>query len=367
MEVIATADMPTWVGHAPGDAERLFVMEKAGRILIIAGGTVLPDPFLDLTLLVESSGGEQGLLGLAFDPDYAANGFFYVYYTRPDNAVVVARYEVTADPEIADPGSAQTVMVIPKPGINHNGGWIGFGPDGYLYLAVGNGPGLNSQDLGILLGKMLRIDVAGDDFPADALRNYAIPPGNPYAGTEWAGEIWASGLRNPWRAGFDPATGDLFIGDVGLLGWEELNFQLADTAGANYGWNCKEGTHCTGLPDCSCAHPDLVDPIFEYANPSNTGAAIIAGVVYRGRAIPDLVGAYIFADHYVNNGGRIWKLRHDGSGTVTELEEIQEIVAGQPTNTKPASFGVDAAGEIYFTDLLGGEIFKIVPIGGGGP
>ena len=368
VEVVATVSVPVWVGHAPGDFDRLFVLERLGQIRIIADGVVLDDPFLDLTFLVDADGGEQGLLGLAFGPDYQTNGFFYVYYTRqPDNAVVIQRYEVTADPDVADPDSAQTVLVIPQIGANHNGGWIGFGPDGYTYLAVGNGPGADSQSLDILLGKMLRIDVSCDGFPKDPERNYAIPPDNPFVGRGGAEEIWAYGLRNPWRAGFDPATGDLYIGDVGSALWEELNFQPADSpGGANYGWSCKEGNHCTGLPSsCSCADPDLVDPIFEYPNPPDAPAAIIGGVVYRGCAIPDLVGAYIFADQFVWRGGRIWKLRHDGKGNITELEEIQdELAAGPSSIALLTSFGVDAWGEIYFADRGGGEIFKIVPADG---
>lgn len=368
VELVATAAQPTWIGHAPGDdASRLVVAEKAGRIRVIDDGLLLTEPFLDIASLVVSNQSEQGLLGVAFHPDYESNGFFYVTYTRPsDDAVVVERYMVSADPDIADAGSALTILVIPQPGVVHNGGWIDFGPDRFLYLALGDGPGADAQDLGILLGKVLRIDVDCDDFPGDDGRNYGIPADNPFVGTGAAGEIWAYGLRNTWRAGFDDQTGDLYVGDVGQNAREELNFQPAASAGGeNYGWRCREGTLCTGDPSCSCDDPDLVEPLFEYAHPQSSPAAIIAGVVYRGCAIPDLAGAFVFADHFVIHSGRIWRLRHDGAGAVTELVEIQDELFGSLSSTvKPASFGTDASGEIYLADILGGEIYKIVPADG---
>ena len=363
--LVATVDEPVFVTHAPGDFDRLFVLGRHGRIFVVSDGQLLDDPFLDLTGLVQSGENEQGLLGLAFHPEYQANGLFYVNYTRDDdpatveNETVIARYEVTADPDVADPGSAQTVMIVAQPRRNHNGGWLGFGPDGYLYLAFGDGGGGydpcdNAQDLDSLLGKLLRVDVDCDGFPNDPQRNYGIPPDNPFVGRAGADEIWVYGLRNPWRCSFDPA-GNLYIGDVGQALWEELNFQPAGSPGGeNYGWDCKEGTfNCTGQPTCVCNDPTLVDPIFEFTQLADP-AVIIGGYVYRGCGIPDLSGSYIFADRF----GPIWRLVYDGT-QIVELEEIQDQV-DPPGFTLPSSFGEDAFGEIYFCDSVPGDVHRIV-------
>ena len=238
---VAFIDAPVFLTHAPGDQSRLFVLEKAGRILVIKDGNLLAEPFLDLIALVHSGENEQGLLGLAFHPDYQTNGLFYVNYIRDDdpgtveNETVIARYAVSADPDVADPDSGQTVMIVAQPRRNHNGGWIGFSPDGYLYLAFGDGGGgndpfQNAQNLDSLLGKLLRIDINCDGFPADPDRNYGIPPDNPFVGVAGADEIWAYGLRNPWQCSFDP-DGNLYIGDVGQASREELNFQPASSPG----------------------------------------------------------------------------------------------------------------------------------------
>ncbi|MCH8343186.1 MAG: PQQ-dependent sugar dehydrogenase [Planctomycetes bacterium] len=364
--LVANIGFPVFLTHAPCDFNRLFVVGKFGRISIIKDGAVLDDPFLDLTDLVVSGPNEQGLLGLAFHPDFETNGFFYVNYTRtPDGDTVVARYAVSADPDVADPDSVQPVMLVEQPTNHHNAGWIGFGPnDGYLYIALGDGGGEpydtgdNAQNLDNLLGSILRIDVDCDDFPADPNRNYGIPPDNPFVGIDGADEIWAYGLRNPWRCSLDRETGDLYIGDVGQDAWEEVNFRPGSSAGGeNYGWDCKEGTRCTAEKTCDCTDPTLVDPMFEYAHASP--AVVIGGYVYRGCAIPDLVGAYLFADLF----GRIWRLEHD-NGTIIELREIQDELApvGGPPLNSVTSFGEDAFGELYLCDrTVGGKVFKIVP------
>ncbi len=237
--LVANIGFPVFLTHAPGDFNRLFVVGKLGRISIIKDGAVLDDPFLNLTNLVLSVGNEQGLLGLAFHPDFETNGFFYVNYTRtPDGDTVVARYAVSADPDVADPDSVQPVMLVEQPSQRHNAGWIGFGPnDGYLYIALGDGgggpfdPGDNAQNLDNLLGNILRVEVDCDDFPGDPDRNYGIPPNNPFVGIDGADEIWAYGLRNPWRCSLDRETGDLYIGDVGQDLWDELNFQPGNSTG----------------------------------------------------------------------------------------------------------------------------------------
>ncbi len=270
---------------------------------------------------------------------------------------MIARYAVTADPDVADPDSAETVLIIDQPKATHNGGWLGFGPDGYLYISSGDGGGgqsNNAQNLDVLLGKMLRIDINCDEFPGDPQRNYGIPPDNPFVGGPGTGEIWAYGLRNPWRCSFDRQTGDLYIGDVGAGGREEINFQPAGSGGGeNYGWDCKEGTQCTGEATCECTDGTLVDPIFEYPHAGPPPTAVIGGYVYRGSAIPGLAGAYVFADHSV----QIWRLRHDGS-EVTELVEIQDEL---PPTFWVASFGEDASGELYICEVGFTEgIYRIV-------
>lgn len=361
-------DNPVYLTHAPCDFDRLFVIEKPGLIRIIKDGNVLGQPFLDLTDVVRTNGNEQGLLGLAFHPDYAMNGLFYVNYTRePDGASTIARYQVTSDPDVADFESAQLIITVAQPGQTHNAGWIDFSPiDSYLYVAIGDGgggydPDDDAQNINILLGKIIRVDVDGDDFPGDPNRNYGIPLNNPFVGKEGLDEIWAYGLRNTWRCSFDRETGDLYIADVGQNAREELNFQPANsTGGENYGWDCIEGTLCTNQQTCECADPQLVDPIFEYVH-EGSNSAVIGGYVYRGCAIPDLTGAYIFADRRVNIGHPIWKLRHI-NGKISDIQEIQgELDPGKGLSIGAiSSFGEDAFGELYICDTQGHELFKIV-------
>lgn len=355
---------PVCLAAPPGDRNRLFVLEQhAGRIRILDRdtGQVRPQSFLEVDGL--ATGNEQGLLGLAFHPEFAENGFFYVNCTLEggvfgNGVTSVRRYQVSGDPDVADPTSAQTVLTFDQPFANHNGGWLGFGPrDGFLYVSVGDGgsandPGRRAQNLAELFGKMLRLDVNGDDFSDDPERNYRIPPDNPFSGRSGARpEIWAYGLRNPWRASFDRLTGDLYIGDVGQGRLEEIDFQPADSPGGeNYGWRWKEGTRNTGL-DPVGPEP-LVVPIHEYSH--EDGIAVIGGYVYRGTALPELQGTYFFADH----DGPVWSFRFDGRKKAEFRDRTEELTAagaiGQIT-----SFGEDADGELYLLSLEG-SVHRIV-------
>ena len=347
IETVATGfTSPMAIRHAGDGSGRVFVVEQAGVIRIIEDGTNLPTPFLDISSLVVS-GGEQGLLGLAFHPNYETNGFFYVNYTAPDNPLdktVVARYTVSAgDPNVANPASAFTIIEIEQTFGNHNGGDIHFSPtDGYLYIGMGDGGGWDtSQDLTTLLGKMLRIDVDGGT-------PYAIPADNPYVGNAGAlDEIWASGLRNPWRWSFDRATGDMLIGDVGEGSWEEMDFGADGVGGLNYGWPCKEGNADFETQFCTGGET-LEAPFFELSH--GTGAcSIIGGYVYRGSAIPSLVGYTMFSDWC---SGESFFARQTAPGVWT-TEQWDDV----PTFTV-VGYGEDEAGEIYLT--MGGEIGRLV-------
>jgi glucose/arabinose dehydrogenase len=372
---------PIGVMHAPGDYERVFVIEKQGRIRVLrdtdADGDLdlLATAFLDIDAIVGGGGttnDERGLLGLAFHPDYQSNGFFYVNYTDTvtPNDTVVAKYQVSADPDVAIGTAVEQVIMIGQPDTNHNGGWMAFGPnDGYLYIAMGDGggacdPGQRAQNLNELLGKMLRLDVNGDDFPGDAAKNYAIPPDNPFVGVAGLDEIWAYGLRNPWRNAFDSATGDLYIADVGQGQREEINFQPASSSGGeNYGWDCREGTQCSTVSGCTvsgcvCTDPGFTDPFHEYTHAA--GCSITGGEVYRGCAIPDLRGTYFFADYCTDT---IWSLRYDGVAETEFTDRTAELDPPSFSILSITSFGTDAAGEIYICDQDGGEVFKIVPNG----
>lgn len=342
VEVVRGLSRPLYVTHAGDGSGRLFVVEQTGAIRIVQGVVLLDTPFLDVSGLISQealSGGysERGLLGLAFDPAYAENGHFYINYTDRGGDTVVARYTVSADdPNRADPNSASTVITVEQPYANHNGGHLDFGPDGYLYVALGDGgsggdPQGNGQNPGTLLGKILRLDVSGDS-------GYRVPPDNPFANDPNARpEIWAWGLRNPWRMSFDRETGDLYFGDVGQGEWEEINFQPADSAGGeNYGWNAYEGTHIySGAAPAS----DVVMPVLEYSHGTG-GCSITGGYVYRGQAIPGLQGYYFYGDWC---SGTLWTGIRDGAGTwhgEVSLESGRAI----------SSFGQDEAGELYLVD-----------------
>jgi len=370
--VAAGLTSPVFATSPPGDLQRLFILEQPGRIRILKAGTLLTQPFLDIQGLVNNGGNEQGLLGLAFHPQYATNGYFYVYYTAGSGAgnVVIERYSVTSNPDSANAGSALRILSIAEPFTNHNGGHIEFGPDGYLYAGPGDGgsggdPADRAQNGMVLLGKMLRIDVNGDDFPADPNRNYAIPPSNPFAGNpSFLDEIWAWGMRNPYRFSFDRLTGDLWIGDVGQNCWEEIDFQPASSAGGeNYGWDTMEGLHCfneSNFNDCNNGpcNTGFVDPILEYSHGGSPfRCSLTGGVVYRGSAIPAIQGAYFYADYCSN---QIWSLRYAG-GTVTDLTDWTATLDPPTTNINSiVAFGQDGAGEMYIVDR-GGEVFKVLP------
>ena len=353
---------PVHVAAPRLDPTRLFVVEQGGRVRLVKDGTLLRDPFLDVAAKV-SCCGEQGLLGIAFHPDYASNGRFFVFYTNTDGDEVVERYRVSPDLDRADDTSGLVLLTVPDFAPNHNGGQLAFGPDGYLYVGLGDGggggdPQETGQDLTRLLGKILRLDVDVDVPPY-----YAVPPTNPFAGrTDARGEIWAYGLRNPWRFGFDRATGDLYIGDVGQGSWEEIDVQPAASAGGeNYGWDVFEGRHCfePTPPAQSCPSPPtgFTMPVLEYDH--GEGCSVTGGLVYRGCAMPDLRGTYFFADFctaFVRTFRGV-----TGGDALNPADRTADVAPGMSLSIgAPTSFGEDARGELYIADY-DGEVFKIVP------
>jgi glucose/arabinose dehydrogenase len=371
--------------------ERLFIVQKGGLIRIVqSNGSVLPTPFLDISDLV-SGGSEQGLLGLAFHPEYGENGYFFVNYTDTSGNTQIVRYDVSAtDPNVADPDNALTVLSIVQPLSNHNGGNLEFGPDGYLYIGLGDGggsgdPGNYGQNMASLLGKMLRIapviptiipppdpiptptqqlylpyiqKAEGEVAPPPYLDpdcgngNYSIPADNPFVedAPDTCNEIWAAGLRNPWRYSFDRLLGDLYIADVGQNAWEEVNWQPASSRGGeNYGWRCYEGNHTYNLTGCGPAEL-YTFPIHEY-NHSQGDRSITGGFVYRGSDYPALWGHYLFGDYI---SGRFWALHPDGDGG------WQVIPFGSLLGTfSLSSFGEDINGELYASHLGNGTIYRI--------
>ncbi|MFZ4576223.1 MAG: PQQ-dependent sugar dehydrogenase [Phycisphaerales bacterium] len=374
--IAAGLTQPLLVTHAPGDAPgRVFVCERTGRIKIIEGTTTLATPFLDLSSVVATSWLEWGLLGLAFHPDYPNNGIFYVSYNAGTGAdSYIARVQRSANNSNVANGASRTVLLkIVQPNQNHRGGWLAFGPDGYLYATFGDGGGQNdpnqrAQNTSLLQGKVLRLDVNGPDgvpgtadddgFPTNADKLYHIPATNPFVGTPGrAEEIWAYGLRNPWRCSFDRQTGDLWIGDVGQNTREEIDFEPAGFAGGrNYGWRCTEGTFCTGLTGCTCNGPTLTPPIFEYSH--TVGLSITGGYVYRGCAMPDIRGTYFYGEY---QNSKFFSLRYNGVAVSNQQEITTQLRAnGSGTLDTPASFGEDSAGEIYIADYSV-EVWKIIP------
>ena len=335
---------------APAGDPRLFIVEQAGTIRIVQSGNVLSTPFLDITSSV-ASGGERGLLSMAFDPLYASTGFFFIYFTDLNGDIAIERYQVSSgDPNLANPSPLRILTIPHRDFPNHNGGLVTFGPDGFLYLGTGDGGGGgdtlgNGQNLNALLGKLLRIDVSN----ASSVQPYAIPSTNPFAGQIGRrGEIWAYGLRNPWRYAFDAATDFLYIGDVGQNRMEEVDVAAAATAGLNYGWNITEGTLC--YPNAPCNTEGLTLPVLEYAHDASGGCAIIGGRVYLGNAIPELQGRYFYSDLC---SGWLRSFVYS-NGTAIEKTDWGITNAGQIL-----SFGEDAQGELYML-ASSGTIYKVV-------
>ena len=347
-EVVATGIPEPVHLAAPSGDDRLFVVEQGGRIRVIRDGNLLAEPFLDLSGEVNDGGNEQGLLSMAFHPGYAGNGWFYVNFTDLNGDPRVVRYTVSADPDVADPASAHPILEVEQPYGNHNGGHILFGPDGMLYVAMGDGgssgdPDGNAQDPMTLLGALLRLDVDGGD-------PYAVPADNPYVGDpEGRDEIWAIGLRNPWRIAFDPPSGMLYVADVGQDEQEEVNVVPASEPGLNYGWPIMEGFECFQEPDCDPT--GLVLPVLTYAT-GPVGCAIIGGHVYRGSGVSGIEGHYFYSDWCA---GWLRSFRMEGGETVDEREwDVGEL-------GRILSLGVDAAGELYIlSSSQGGVVFRLV-------
>jgi glucose/arabinose dehydrogenase len=397
--------LPVYCTAPRGDDNRLFVVNLLtfnsgttnGAITIIDLRTnqrVRPEY---LTLGPVGSAAEQGCFSMAFHPDFMRNGYFYVVYTAPGVPGVTAgdvflmRYRAMGGDPLAnqaDPASATLILRVHKPENTHNGGWIGFGPDGYLYMGTGDGGNANDTDSGVgyppyhtpgtgnaqdltdnILGKILRLDVNGPDgvpgtadddgLPNDPERNYCIPASNPYVGTANSAEIWAYGLRNPWRCSFDRETGDFWIGDVGQGDREEIDRNVGNVPGVNYGWRCMEGTRCTNLAGCTCNDASIMRPVFEYDH--FTGCAVVGGYVYRGSMIPWLRGTYFFSDYCTSS---LRSFRMVGN-TVTELTDRSDELdpPGPITNVTDISFGEDDRGELYIVDEDAGRVLRIVPAG----
>ena len=347
LAVVDTFASPVYLTSPPGDTARLFVVEQAGRIVIVKSGTTLSRPFLDITGRI-TFGGEQGLLSVAFDTGFANNRRFFVYFVRNGDLRIVRYNAAASDPDSADEATADTVLKIAHPGqSNHNGGQLQIGPDGMLWIATGDGggggdPDNNGQNKHTLLGKVLRLNVSGAS-------GYTIPADNPgVSDTSFAPEVWAYGLRNPWRISFDRQTGDLYIGDVGQNLWEEVNVSPAPQRGkaVNYGWDIMEGTHC--YPNDPCTNPGVL-PFVEYSHAG--GACTVAGgYVYRGTALSSLVGHYFYADFC--------------TGNISSFAYPSATVTDRSPQLRPggnvSAFGQDARGELYILQL-GGPVYKIVP------
>jgi glucose/arabinose dehydrogenase len=368
---------PVYVTNAGDNSGRLFIVEQTGVIRIVHNGNLLTKPFLDISDRVRFNG-EEGLLSLAFPPGYTQKGYFYVYYTRKgETNNQVSRFHLTSDTNVADPTSEEQILFLNHPGqTNHNGGLLVFGPDGYLYIGIGDGggggdPNRNAQNLGSLLGKLLRIDteyawrqtsqgsnlfflpIMFSSTQAPPSPPYKIPDNNPFVDQSGAHpEIWALGLRNPWRYSFDRQTQDLFIADVGQETWEEIDFQSAGSqGGVNYGWNIYEGNHCYPPGTVNCTPPaNYSSPVWEYNHGTNdsTGCSITGGYVYRGAAYPAMQGIYFYGDYCSRT---VWGLQFDGNQWVN-----QELKTAPGSIT---SFGEDQAGELYLTSS-NGVVYQVV-------
>ena len=358
--VVTGIDRPVAITNAGDGSGRLFITLRAGFVVIVGSQGLNSTPFLDISALTTTDS-ERGLLSIAFHPSYRTNGFFYVNYTNLNGDTVIARYHVSVNPDVADPGSAAVLLTIPQPFANHNGGQLQFGPDGNLYIGMGDGgsggdPLNNGQNLGTLLGKILRIDVDGA-FP------YAVPPDNPFLSTPGARpEIWAYGLRNPWRFSFDRQTGDFFIGDVGQDSFEEVDFQPAASAGGeNYGWRLMEATHCYN-PASNCNDGSLTLPVIEYSHAAGD-CSISGGYRYRGTTSPGLSGIYFYADFCT---GKIWGATETAPGVFSS-----ELIVD--TGLSITAFGEDEQGELYVAHFASpnGAVYEVrqasvVPVGSSG-
>jgi glucose/arabinose dehydrogenase len=339
-QVLTGLRRPVDLVVAPGDAKRMFIVEQRGRIRIVKNGKLVKAPFFTIDGL--SDGNEQGLLGLAFHPRFADNRQLYVDYTTPDKATHVVEYKVSAkDPDRVDPTTARELLVIEHPYSNHNGGNLVFGPDGKLWMGMGDGgsagdPHDNGQNPQVLLGKLIRLDVDGDKQPP-------------------APEITAIGMRNPWRFSFDAKTGDLYIGDVGQDKWESV-YALPhdDLVGHNFGWSRREGRHCFKDPP-PCANPDFVAPVVDYAHGPD-GCSVTGGFVYRGKALPALDGVYFYGDFCT---GRVWSFRWTAAGGASDHWAWKDALDAAGALTNLSSFGVDADGELYLLSL-DGNVFQLV-------
>lgn len=372
---------PTFVTHAGDHSDRLFVVERPGRISILKNGALLPTPFLDITDRVRSRGSEQGLLSVAFPPGFSSKQYFYVDYTDQNGIgnTVISRFRVTANLDVADPSSEQVLLSIQQPEANHNGGQLQFGPDGFLYIGMGDGGGAgdrhgsvgNAQNPGVLLGKMLRINVepeprmsgwialllesilgflplVGNDSAPPV--TYTVPSTNPFVGkTAYRAEIWATGVRNPWRFSFDRQTRDLYIADVGQGQWEEINVQAAASRGGeNYGWRILEGDHCFN-PAVGCSPPAAYSPPVAEYNHAEGGCSVTGGYVYRGPGNPAMQGMYFYGDYC---SGMIWGLTRNAS-------QNWESSVLLNSDLRISSFGEDEAGRLYITDLGSGIIYQV--------
>ena len=346
LEVVTDAvSSPVYLTQPPGDDRRLFILEKQGRIRVMVDGQLRQTPFLDLAAETADDG-ERGLLGLAFHPRYAENGLLFVHHTDLNGNTRIVRY-TAASPDQADPASATTILTVEQPFSNHNGGQLAFGPEGLLHIGLGDGgsagdPGGNGQDPTTLLGAILRIDVDGGS-------PYAIPADNPFVGGGGAPEVWAYGLRNPWRFSFDRSKGDLWVGDVGQNEVEEISFQPAGSvAGTNFGWNVMEGTRC--FQASSCDQTGLTLPVHEYAH--TDGCSVTGGFVYRGAALPSLRGRYFFGD-FCSGFIRSFVLEDDVATDVRDHSEHLGTVGSL------SSFGQDGDGELYVLSLAG-VVYRLV-------
>jgi len=340
-------DQPVALLDAADKSDRLFVVERSGLVRILQDEEVLPTPFLDLGDRIGLTGSTSaGLLGMAFHPDFSENGFFFVHYTNTSGQSVIARFQTGADLNVCDSTTEKRLLEIDYPIGEHKGGDLAFGPDGYLYISIGDGGGPgngdqagNAQNPGTLLGSILRIDV-------DRGEPYAIPSDNPFISGGGQPEVWVYGLRNPWRFSFDRLTGDVYIADVGENAWEEIDFLPAGAGGgSNFGWNYFEGTHrYQGQPPPGLR---LVEPVFQYDH--SQGCSITGGAVYRGEALAEWYGVYVYGDYCQGN---VWALLRQADGSLEN--QLHEKVSAYIT-----AFGQDQAGEVYLVDI-GGEIFKLI-------